>query len=421
MFIKIILMSKPTQNKAKRLTIVLAGINIFCYVFGFYLIISMLPIILRENLFLPAFVITFLYFLRYIAGAIYDGFLLDLTKRIGVKASLMIGISGLIGVFTCFYFFRNFYAYVVLFLFLGIFSGLTELKMVEKSERLGAKGIETYYLAFAAGLFAAFISSGYLLTYSLELLMVCAIAMFIVPLIIVSLTSHHQDEKIPLKKLLVKNDFVKEELNTLSYMKKQMKYIFSLKFVSEGFNSMKNLYVPLIVTQVFMQSKMQVSIVLALALIPSIIIEKNLHWVLKKIPPFFFLGGHKRRVLGFSLFFLIMASILIPFTTNVWALAILLIIGSVGYSLILPMLNLVLLKHHPHELDEGSALLYMSTQMGKVILTLVAMVIVFFTQSVLNVFFMPAALFVILFIYLLIDSRKSGKLEVKKELYPKIR
>ena len=264
----------------------------------------------------------------------------------------------------------------------------------------------------ASGLFAGFLFSGILLQFAnLRVLFSVAIVFILIPVLIVALASHEPRRKLPLKVLLVKTDLLREELKAMKFLKDKLKFIFSMKFVAEGLSTMKNLFVPLIVINIMQQSESVVSVLLAASLIPYIIIEKYISVVIDKTPGFFFLGGHKRRVLGLSLFLMLITTFMIPFAKNPWVLGILLVLSSMGYSMLTPMLNLVLLKYYPHNPNEGSGLLHLSTQAGRLILISISLLIVFVTGSVLNVFFVPGAIILILFGYLIYDSIKSGKVE----------
>ncbi|MFW5852930.1 MAG: MFS transporter [Nanoarchaeota archaeon] len=389
-----------------RRTLVFATINIFFYFFGLYLIKTMLPIILNERTLLPAYAIVFLFSLRFLSCALYDGFLSALTKKLNLRISAVIGLISLILVFIGFYRITDFFPLVFLFVLLGIFTGLTELTFLNKSQSMGAKGIEMYYFSFLLGTFTAYLLGGFILEKtSVDVLFAVSIVSFLIPLIVILVTSKpHELKKVSLNLILMHKEVIADEVETLAHLRKNTFFIFIVKLMAEGYNSLKDTFIPLIVVSTFLGSPHEVSLVLALTMIPAILIERNIELVIKYVPPIFFFSGHKRRVLGVSLLLLSVSCLLIPFSKNIFILSILMILAMIGFSLINPILNLVILKYYQESYEKENALLHISSQVGKWLVLMLAAGVIYYNASLISVFFIPGIVFLFLFGFLFIDS-----------------
>jgi MFS family permease len=426
------LSSSPQEKKQKKSTkkviesghvevphykFVLATINIFFYFFGFNLVKAMLPVLVDERLQLPAFIITFLFSLRYIACAIYDGFIVHVTKKLSLKAATAIGFIMMILVFAGFYTFKDFLVYSILFVFLGIATGFNELTFLNKSQSWGRRGIQMYYGSFFAGMFFAFLLSGFILErLSVEWLFIISVLSFSIPFIIIMLTSKpHHVEHVPLKTIIMVN-FLSEEAATFSHLQKNMVFVFLVKLFAEGFNSMKELFVPLIILSSLMGGKEEISLVLAITLLPTIFIQRHLKTILKFIPPVFFFIGHKRRVLGFSLLLLAIGSIGIPFATNLVMFGVCIGLCMIGFALLEPLLNIIILKYYPDNFERENALLHISAQLGKWFTLFVAVGITYYFEQIAFVFIFPGVIFVALLVWLFIDSVRHDEIKGQKNI-----
>jgi len=404
--------AKP--KKGSKTYFLQGALTVFFYYLGFYLIVAMLPIIIKEELKLAPVMITFLFSLRYIFSAIYDGFLSRVIKEITIKTALFTGILGLGAVFFGFYFLRSFFAYIVLFILLGILGSLVELKIISKSQRDGKQGVSMFYTSMFTGLFFAFLLSGFILQYtSLEVLIGVSVVCFAVPLSIMTISGKFKKKHTSqdISTLLIKEDFIKEEKKAFAHFYKKTIFVFLTKFMLMGFASLKGVYLPLIVINLFMQGKSEISLLLAISFIPSIIIPKYLNKILTNLPSFFFVGGHKRKALDFGLFIMAVSCFLIPFSKNFIIFSILIIISSIGFSLSLPILDLIIVKYYKKEIEEQSSLLHLSAQSGKIVMMFSSGAILAISGSIMNVFFFPAIIFTILFFYLMINAYKEGKVE----------
>ena len=382
----------------------------FSYFFGFYSVVSMLPLILSEKIVMSLFLVVIMYSSRYLANFIYSGFFLNLAKKINVKLSLLFGISSLIASFLIIFNFR--YVPVIIFAFgmIGFASGLSELKLVNTSQKYGQTGVSSYYTGFFLGLFLSILSSGFILNKFGLIYLIFTSTFFFMISFVFAIFIDTEKNNINLN-YLIRTNIVKDNIDALKYLKNKMFYIFFVKMICEGFNSLKDLFIPLILVEVFMKSKVEVSVFLAMILIPAIMVQKYLDKILKYIPPVFFLGGHKRRVMSLALFLLFISSIMISFTSNLYALLALLFIAVFSYSIITPTLNLVLISHYSDEIAEESSLLQISSSLGKLFLTIISLLIIVFFKKMQYVFLIPAVLFLVLLLYLIIDTIKEGKTE----------
>ena len=93
------------------------------------------------------------------------------------------------------------------------------------------------------------------------------------------------------------------------------------------------------------------------------------------------------------------------------------IISSIGFSLSLPILDLIIVKYYKNEIEEQSSLLHLSAQSGKIVMMFSSGAILAITGSIMNVFFVPAIAFTILFIYLMINAHREGKVEGIEDLH----
>ncbi len=408
------MVKKGSDDKHSKNYFLSAGLVVFFYNLGFYLIVSMLPIIVREELNLTTFIITFLFSLRYISALIYDGFLSSMIKQITIKTALFLGIIGLGVVFFGFYFWRSFIPYIALFILLGILGSLVELKTMSKAQRDGKKGVSIYYSSMFAGILVAFLMSGFILQYtSLETLVGISLVCFAFPLIIMSFSGKFKKKHSSksLSSLLIREDFIKEQKKTFEHFYSKTFFVFLTKFILVGFASLRNVYLPLIVVNFFMKTKQDVSLLLAVSFIPSILIPKYLDKILLKLPSFFFVGGHKRKALDFGLFIMALSCFLIPFSKNMIVFSMLIILASIGFSLSTPILDLIIVKYYKGEIEEESGLLHFSAQAGKVIMMFSSGAILAISGSIMNIFFFPAIIFAILFVYLMINAYRAGKIE----------
>ncbi|MFW6231055.1 MAG: MFS transporter [Nanoarchaeota archaeon] len=396
---------------------VAAFTNIFFYFVGFYLIKAMLPVLIDERMQLPTFIIAIIFSIRYFSCAIYDGFLVKVAKKLSLRAAAAIGIISLILVFTGFYSFEEFITYCILFALMGMLSGFNELTFLNKSQSWGRKGIQMYYGAFFAGTFLAFFASGFILQHaSVEMLFAASGISFLIPLIIISISSRpHHVEHVSLGKIL-HMDFLAEEAKTFKHLKKNMVFIFFVKLFAEGFNSLKELFIPLIILNTFMGGPDEISLVLALTLFPSIIIQRNLKGIIKRIPAIFFFQGHKRRVLAFSLLLLGIGCIAIPFAQNTLVLGILVGLAMIGFSLVNPLLNIIILKYYPEKFERENALLHISAQLGKGLTLLIATGVSFFFTDISKVFIVPGIVFFLLLGYLFIDSFRKDEIKGRRNI-----
>lgn len=385
-------------------------ILIFSYFFGFYSVVSMLPLIISEKIVVSLFLLVLIYASRYLANFIYSGFFLNLAKKINVKVSLLLGISTLIISFLIILNLKTIPAYVLAFAMIGFAGGLSELKLINTAQKYGSCGISTYYSGFFFGLFLSILLSGFVLHFSsLLYLIALSIAFFSISLIsAIFIDTEKNDINI---EFIMTSNILLDDIYAFRNLKDKMFYIFFVKMVCEGFNSMKDLFIPILITTVFLKTKIEVSIVLAVILIPAILVQNYLGKLIQAIPPVFFLGGHKRRVMSISLLMLFICCLAIPFTQNIYLLLLLLFIGVFSYSLLTPTLNLILVEHYTEEIAEESSLLQISSSLGKLLLTIVSVLIIFLTNDVRFVFLFPCVLFFLLLIYLFVDTVKEGKIE----------
>ena len=392
-------------------TLVLASINIFFYFFGFFSVKSMLPIIVSDKIRISSYAILFLFSLRYLSCAVYDGFLSDLTKKLTLKISVSVGILSLLLVFFGIYHANDFFIFMILFVILGIITGLNELTFLNKSQSMGMKGIKMFYGAFFAGTLVAFISGGIILElFSVQILFIIASIALLIPLIIILLTSKpHELKKVSLKTMLSHKNFIKIEQETLSQLKESMVFIFLVKMAAEGFNSMKEVLVPLIIINSFQGTKTEVALLLGLTILPTLFIERNLDFIIEHMPSFFLLPGKKRRVLGLSLFIMSIASIAIAFSKNIIVLGILIGTAMAAFSLINPILNLFILRFNKESYEKENALLHISSQVGKWAVLVFAAIFTYFFDKITLAFIVPGIIFLLLFIVFLFDCLISRK------------
>ena len=385
-------------------------ILIFSYFFGFYSVVSMLPLIISEKIVVSLFLLVLIYASRYFANFIYSGFFLNLAKKINVKVSLLLGISTLIVSFLIILNMRTIPAYVLAFALIGFAGGLSELKLINTAQKYGSNGVSTYYSGFFFGLFLSILLSGFVLHYfSLQYLIILSISFFIVSFLsAIFIDTEKNDISM---RFIITSNILLDDIYAFRNLKDKMFYIFFVKMVCEGFNSMKDLFIPIIITTVLLKTKMEVSIVLAVILIPAILVQNYLGKIIQAIPPVFFLGGHKRRVMSISLLMLFLCCLVIPFTSNIYFLLLILLVGVFSYSLLTPTLNLILVEHYTEEIAEESSLLQISSSLGKLLLTMVSVGIIYFLKDVRLVFLFPCILFFLLLIYLFIDTVREGKIE----------
>ena len=404
-----------------RRTLILAFINIFFYFFGFFSVKAMLPLIIDDKLRISSYVILFLFSLRFISCAIYDGFISDITKKLSLRASIGIGIVSLLLVFLGMYNANDIFPFMILFILLGISSGINELTFLNKSQSMGMKGIQTYYGAFFLGTFAAFFFSGFILELtSVRTLFLISSVALMVPLVIILITSRpHELKEVKLISILNHKDFIKIEIDVFSRLKDNMVFMFLVKLVAEGFNSMKEVLVPLIIINSMNGNKFEVSLVLGLTILPTLLIERNLDFILKHVPPLFLLPGPKRRILGLSLFLMAVSSISIIFAKNTLALGILIAIAMMAFSMINPVLNLFILKFHNEDYEKENALLHVSSQLGKWAVLVFAAVFTYFFDNLAMAFIIPGIIFSILFVFFFYDCLVSKKLWQNNEKVPK--
>ena len=398
-------------------TLILAFINIFFYFFGFFSVKAMLPLIIDDRLRVSSYIILFIFSLRYISCAVYDSFISDITKKLSLRVSISVGIISLLVVFLGLYNAAEIFPFMILFIVLGISSGINELTFLNKSQSLGIKGIQTYYGAFFAGTFFAFFLSGFILELtSVNVLFIISSIALLIPLIIILITSRpHELKKVKLISILSHKNFVKIEIDVFSRLKDNMVFMFLVKLVAEGFNSMKEVLVPLIVINSLNGSTFEVSLVLGLTILPTLLIERNLDFILKHMPPIFLLPGPKRRVLGLSLFLMAASSILIIFAKNTLFLGILIAIAMIAFSMINPVLNLFILKFHNEDYEKENALLHISSQVGKWAVLVFAAIFTYFFDNLALVFVIPGVIFFLLFLFFSYDCIFSRKLWVQKD------